>query len=77
VNVALTGVCQRYWRADALFGETPAEAFAVDTSYPGINTVDTVAAGEIHAQIRLRTSRIGEWVVLNIIKVPLQRPVAA
>lgn len=77
VNVALTGVCQRYWKADALFGETPDEGFRVDTSYPGINTVETVAAGEIHAQVLLRTSRIAEWIALDIVKVPLQRSIAA
>lgn len=77
VNVALTGVCQRFWSADALFGETPAEGFVVDTSYPGINTIETVAAGEIHAQLRLRTSRVAEWVVLDIVKYPLERSIAA
>jgi hypothetical protein len=77
VNVALTGICQRYWKADALFGETPGEGFKVDTSYPGINTVETVAAGEIHAQVLLRTSRIAEWIALDIVKVPLDRPIAA
>jgi hypothetical protein len=77
VNVALTGICQKYWQANALFGETPQEAFRVDTSYPGINTVETVAAGEIHAQVLLRTSRIAEWIALDIVKVPLQRSIAA
>jgi hypothetical protein len=77
VNVALTGVCQRYFIADALYGETPGEAFSVNTSYPGVNTIETAAAGEIHAEIKLKTSRIGEWVTLNIVKVPLQRPIAA
>lgn len=77
VNVALSGICQRYWKADALFGETPGEGFKVDTSYPGINTVETVAAGEIHAQVLLRTSRIAEWIALDIVKVPLERAIAA
>jgi hypothetical protein len=76
VEVALTGVCQRYWSADALFGETPNEGFRVDTSYPGINTIDTVAKGEIHAQVLLRTSRIAEWIALDIVKVPLERAIA-
>jgi hypothetical protein len=76
VNVALTGVCQRYWSADALFGETPAEGFRVDTTYPGINTIETVGRGEIHAQVLVRTSRIAEWIALDIVKVPLERAVA-
>lgn len=77
VNVALTGICQRYWKADALFGDIPSEGFRVDTSYPGINTIETVAAGEIHAQVLLRTSRIAEWIALDIVKVPLERSIAA
>lgn len=75
-EVALTGVCQRYWSADALFGETPAEGFRVDCSYPGINTVETIGKGEIHAQVLLRTSRIAEWIALDIVKVPLERAIA-
>jgi phage tail sheath protein FI len=77
VNVALTGICQRYWSFNALFGETPAEAFVVDTSYPGINTDETIAAGEIHAQVRLKTSRIAEWIALDIVKTTLERSLAA
>jgi hypothetical protein len=77
INVALTGICQRFWSMNALFGETPGEGFIVDTSYPGINTVDTVAAGEIHAQVLLRTSRIGEWIRLDIVKIPMDRAIAA
>lgn len=76
VEVALTGVCQRYWAADALFGEVPAEGFRVDSSYPGLNTVETIAKGEIHAQVLLRTSRVAEWVALDIVKVPLERAIA-
>jgi hypothetical protein len=76
VNVALTGVCQRYWSANALFGETPGEGFIVDTSFPGINTIETVGRGEIHAQVLLRTSRIAEWIALDIVKVPLERAIA-
>lgn len=75
VNVALAGVCQRYYAANALFGETPAEAFAVDTSYPGLNTVESVAAGTLRAQVRVKTSRIAEWITLDIVKVPLTRQV--
>jgi hypothetical protein len=73
--VALTGVCQRYWTANALFGETADEAFAVDTSYPGVNTIQTAAAGEMHATVRVKTSRVAEWVALDIVKVAPTRQV--
>jgi hypothetical protein len=75
VAVALTGICQRYWQANALFGETAEEAFRVDTSYPGVNTIATAAAGEIHATVRLKTSRVAEWIALDIVKVPPTRQV--
>jgi hypothetical protein len=75
VAAALIGICQRYWQANALFGETAGEAFSVDTSYPGVNTVQTAAAGEIHATVRLKTSRVAEWVTLDIVKVPPTRVV--
>lgn len=75
VNAALVGICQRYWQSNALYGDTANDAFRVDTSFPGINTPATVALGEIHAQVRLRASRVAEWVVLDIVKVPLERQV--
>ena len=72
----LRGICLRYYNACALFGDTPEEAFSVDTGSQ-VNTITTIAAGEIHAVIRLRCSPAGEWVSIEIIKVPVERAVAA
>ena len=72
----LRGICLRYYNASALFGDTPEEAFSVDTGAQ-VNTIATIAAGEIHAVIRLRCSPSGEWVSIEIIKVPVERAVAA
>ena len=58
VNAALVGICQRYWAANALYGDTANDAFRVDTSFPGINTPQTVALG---ASTRRSASRPPAW----------------
>lgn len=72
----LRGVCLAHFNAGALYGDTPEEAFTVDTGNV-VNTVETIAAGEIHAVIRLRCSPAAEWVSIEIVKVPVTRAVAA
>lgn len=75
VNTALSGVCARYWIANALYGETSGEAFQVDTFAP--NSLATIAKGELHANILLKTSKLAEWIVLNLIKYRTERPFPA
>jgi phage tail sheath protein FI len=72
VNVALSGVLARYWRAGALFGNTSSDAFYVDTDSP--NTLETMAAGELYANVGVKTSKLAEWVVLNLVKYRTERP---
>lgn len=76
LETQLRGVLLTYYNAGALYGETPAEAFSVDTGET-VNTIETIAAGEIHAVIRVRCSPAGEWVVIEIVKVPVERALAA
>ena len=72
----LNGVCLRYFNLGALFGDSAEEAFDVDTG-PQVNTLATIAAQEIHAVIRLRVSPFGEWVAIDVVKVPIQQALAA
>jgi hypothetical protein len=72
VNVALTGKCLEYWQANALYGETAGEAFRVNTA--DVNNVQTAMAGEVHAQVKVKTSRIAEWININLVKTMLDRP---
>jgi hypothetical protein len=72
VNTALTGVCSRFWVANALFGETAGDAFFVDTDSP--NSLETMANGELYANILLKTSKLAEWIVLNLVKYRTERP---
>lgn len=72
----LRGVLLPYFNQGALFGETPADAFSVDVG-PGVNTVETIAAGEVHAVIRAKFSPAGEWVRIDVVKVPIEAALAA
>ena len=66
----------RYYSANALYGASSDQAFAVDVG-PQVNTAATIAAGEIHAVIKVKCSPAAEWVVIDIVKVPIERAVAA
>jgi hypothetical protein len=72
----LKGLCLEHYRRGALYGATPDEAFAVDTGST-INSAETIAAGEVHAVIRVKTSPAAEWVQISIVKVPVERTLAA
>jgi hypothetical protein len=72
----LNGVCLRYFNLGALYGESAEEAFSVDTG-PQVNTIATISAQEIHAVIRARVSPFGEWVAIDVVKVPIQQALAA
>jgi len=68
----LRGVCKRYFDLDALYGADPEEAFTVDTG-PTLNTIDTIRRGELHAIVKVKCSPAAEWVVIEIVKVPVER----
>jgi hypothetical protein len=65
----LKGECMKDFNRDALYGETSDEAFQIITD-ESVNTPTTIAAGEIHAQARVKISPFGEGVFLDIVKVP-------
>lgn len=72
----LNGVCLRYFNLGALFGASAADAFNVDTGEQ-VNTLATIAAQEVHAVIRVKASPFGEWVAIDVVKVPIQQALAA
>lgn len=67
---ALTGMLSQYYDGGALFGETPDDAFEVDTG-ANVNTVESLAANELRAHLSVRMSPFAELVVIEIIKVPI------
>jgi hypothetical protein len=76
LNGDLVGMLLEHYTRGALFGPTPAEAFAVDTGEQ-INTTETIVAGEIHAVIRVKTSPTAEWVSIEIVRPRLETPLTA
>lgn len=65
----LTAVCLRYYNAprNDLYGNSPQEAFRVDTG-SAVNTPETLAANEIHAAVAVRIAPGAERVYLTLTK---------
>jgi hypothetical protein len=55
---------------DGLFGATPGEAF-VTTVGGSVNTIDTVAQGELHAVSEVRLSQHAKAVIIDLVTVPV------
>ena len=64
----LVGLLLEYFVQGALYGETPDEAFLVDTG-PQVNTPTTLAANELHAVLAVKMSPDAELVTIEIVKV--------
>lgn len=63
----LAGVLMEFFNSNQLFGDTADVAFSVDTG-PGVNTLATIAANELHAVISLRMAPMAELVQIEIVK---------
>lgn len=62
--------CMPLYAANALYGQTPEEAFAVNTG-PDVNTPASITAKEIKAQIAIDVSPTARNLVTEIVKVPV------
>jgi len=71
IHGVLMGICSEFYLANALYGATPEDAFLVDVA--GQNTVETIAEGEVHASVKVKTSKSAEWIEINLVKTPLER----
>lgn len=71
----LTGLAAQYYDKGALFGSTPEEAFSVEVG-PSVNTTATIANGELHAVVGLKTSPFAERVYVELVKVGVTEAVA-
>jgi len=70
-QTALSNIaCMPYYNADALYGNSPPEAFEVNIG-PDVNTPASIAAEELKAQISLRVSPTGEVITVEVVKVPI------
>lgn len=71
----LTGELMRWWNAGSLYGDTPEEAFLVDTG-PLVNTPETRADLELRAVLSLRLSPMGERIEVEIVNRPITERVS-
>jgi hypothetical protein len=72
----LEGMLLTLYQADGLFGETPAEAFAV-TVGSSVNTTTTIAQGELHAVAEVRYSIHAKAVIVELVTVPTNQNLTA
>lgn len=66
----LDAICLGLWQADGLFGDSPADAFAVNVSV-AVNTPATEALGELHAVVEARFSLHARDVIIDLVSVPV------
>jgi hypothetical protein len=65
----LDGICLALYGVDGLFGQTPAEAFAT-TVGASVNTIDTIAQGELDAVVEARLSLHAKAVNIDLVSCP-------
>jgi len=63
-------VCLQLYGVDGLFGETPQDAFAVEVG-AAINTVPSIAQGELHAVLEARLSMHAKAVLIDLVTIPV------
>lgn len=64
------GACMPYYLDDAMYGQTPEEAFFVNTG-PDVNTPASIEAGEIKAQIGVRVSPSADHLETEVVKISI------
>jgi hypothetical protein len=69
-------VCERWRVREDLYGNTPAEAYSVDTG-PDVNDPADVTSGQISVAVAVKISPVAERVVLTITKVAPSDQIAA
>lgn len=75
LNGQLQAILADLYDRDALFGDTPSEAFAVDTG-PAVNTTETIAAGQLRASVAFRASPGADRVTLELVRVAVTEAIA-
>lgn len=71
----LTALCLELYAVNGLFGAVPEEAFAVEVG-PSVNTIETVALGELHAVIEARLSLHAKTIIIELVSVPVNGTVS-
>lgn len=76
LNGALSGLLMGYYQHGSLYGLTSDAAFSVNTG-PAVNTINTIAAGAVNANIAVKLSPFAETVTINITKYNLTTAIPA
>jgi hypothetical protein len=76
LNGALSGLMLSYYQNGSLYGDTASQAYNVNTG-PSVNTLVTIAAGQINANIAVKLSPFAETVNINITKYNLTTAIPA
>jgi len=76
LNGALSGLMLGYYQNGSLYGPTSNQAFSVNTG-PSVNTLNTIAAGAINANISVKLAPFAETVNINITKYNLTTAIPA
>jgi hypothetical protein len=66
----LTAMLADFYESNALYGQSPQDAFFADTGSQ-VNTPESIAAGELRANLLVRVSPFAEYVNIEIVKAPL------
>jgi hypothetical protein len=72
---ALQGMLLGLYGVDALYGETPREAFSVEVG-AAVNNDSTAAKGELHAVCEVRFTKYAQAVLIDLVTVPLSGTVS-
>lgn len=70
LNTDLSAVCLNHFTAKALYGDTPAQAFLVNTGAP-VNTPTTAEEKQLNAQLSVRIPRYADTVNTTITVIPV------
>lgn len=76
LNGALSGLMLGYYQRGSLYGATSGDAYSVNTG-PAVNTIVTIAAGAVNANIAVKLSPFAENVNINITKYNLTTAIPA
>lgn len=66
----LDGMLLELYQIDGLYGDTPAEAFAVEVG-SSVNTEGSIAQGELHAVAEVRFSLHAKSIIIDLVSVPI------
>lgn len=69
LRASLEAMLLGYYQGNALFGETPSDAFYVDTG-PSVNTITTIAAGKLRAVASVCLSLHAKSIEIELVSVP-------